>query len=120
MLKITSFSALIVGLLLAAPMVFSDAEASHSVFTGVAAKSDRESTDKILDNRLASAFHLVDLCSPGASGDAAEWCAARRTEQADALTTSAIGKTSFNGSTVESRDEATQTSTISVIPIDFQ
>jgi len=120
MLKITSFSALIVGLLLAIPMVFSDAEASHSAFTGVAAKADRESTDRLLGNRLASAFRLVDVCAAGTTGDAAEWCAARRAELSDAPADNMIGKTSFNGSTIQSRDEASQTSTVSVIPIDFE
>ena len=108
MLKITSFTALIIGLIIAAPMIFSDAEASRGApASAVVTKADRESTD----SRIANAFRLVDLCSPQASGDAAAWCAARQTN---------LLALNSNGSlatvTVEIRDEANQTSVLAVLP----
>jgi len=59
MLKITSFSALIVGLLLAAPMVLSDASAGRAETTGSAMKADRASSARQIDDRLTAAFALV-------------------------------------------------------------
>jgi hypothetical protein len=116
MLKITSFSALIVGLLLATPLVFSNAEAGRVDAIGIAAKSDRQPVDDFLDARLAAAFKLVDVCATGVTGDAGSWCAARHAELADSLK----AKTASNTVTIESRDEAAQTSTLAAVPADAQ
>ncbi len=111
MLKITSFSALIAGLLIAIPMVFADAEASRPLAGVVAAKADREMADVRTNGRIAAAFQLVDVCSQTVTGDAASWCSARHAEMSEisALTTS-------KSLTVETRDEAAQTSTLAAIP----
>jgi hypothetical protein len=111
MLKVTSFSALIAGLLIAIPMVFTDAEASHPDNGIVAAKADRELVDTRAGNRMTEAFQLLDVCSQTVTGDAASWCAARHAEMSDAGT-----KLGDMASTVETRDEATQTSTLAATP----
>jgi hypothetical protein len=110
MLKLTSFIAVIIGLLLAMPLIFSNAEAGHTDAGSVSAKSDRQTTDSQLSDRIADAFRLVDVCTPGAVGDAASWCAARHAELSDP----ANGKSALM--TFESRDEAAQTSTLSLAP----
>jgi hypothetical protein len=116
MLKITSFSALIVGLLLAIPIVFSDAEASRTETAGVATKADRELTAGALDSRLTTAFQLVDVCSRGVSGDAGSWCAARHAQLSDTADVRLAAKPTV----YEFRDEASQTSTLSIPSADLR
>ena len=113
MLKITSFSALIVGLLLAIPLVFSDAEAGRTGDNTLAVKSDRESTDRLNDNRIADAFKLVETCSAMVTGSIATPCQTQSAQLVDVA-----GKLAVNTVTVESRDEASHTSTLTAAYVD--
>lgn len=106
MLRITSFIALIAGLLVAVPFVFTNAEAGR--VTGVAAKSDRQETLQTPDERLANAFRIVDVCIGSVSGDAESWCRAWHAESERAASGERV--------TMETRDEAAQTSTVTSVP----
>ncbi|MDR3495188.1 MAG: hypothetical protein P4L82_11365 [Ancalomicrobiaceae bacterium] len=99
MLKITSLTALIAGLLLATPIVFSDAEAGRSDASDVSAdlRGDRAPND-----RIENAFRLLGACD--ALG------ATCRTTVAE------IPATVAPTVTVEQRDEAHQMSTLVRMP----
>ncbi|MDR3374443.1 MAG: hypothetical protein P4L98_12010 [Ancalomicrobiaceae bacterium] len=99
MLKLTTLTALIVGLLLAMPIVFSDAEAGRSAVTDF---SLGQRGDRIADGRIDDAFRLVAACNTQAS--------------ATCRTTLAETPTGAGTVTIEERDEAHQMSTLVRLP----
>ncbi len=100
MIKITSFCALIVGLLLAMPLIFTEAEAEH-------ASPNRGETivkaDRLASDRLAIAFETVSDCDQ--SEDASSTCPAIHG-------LGAVRQQLTELTTVERRDEARQASTL--------
>ena len=99
MLKITSFSALSVGLLLSMPLLFTDAEAGRVQVLDISAKTDREPITESPGDRLADAFGAFGSCSVYNKGD----------------DTSSQCSLAISSGTLEVRDVTQQTTTLASV-----
>ncbi len=75
MIRIAAFSALVAGLLMVVPAVFSDAEAGWT--TGVVAKGDRLVTTLPGDHAQPVEADGEAICTASVSNAAESWCVAR-------------------------------------------
>lgn len=75
MVRIATFSAVVAGLLMVVPAVFSDAEAGWT--TGAAPKADRLIATLPVDHVQSVAADAIDPCTGSVSNAAESWCVAR-------------------------------------------